>query len=45
MTDLLSKGQIVFTDKQAQEVLGISKGALLEPALAADSDFSPEPDE
>lgn len=32
MTDLLSKGEVVFTDKQAQQALGISKGALLDAA-------------
>jgi predicted transcriptional regulator of viral defense system len=32
MIDLLSKGQIVFSDKQAQQALGISKGALLDAA-------------
>lgn len=32
MTDLLSKGQVVFTDKQAQQALSISKGALLDAA-------------
>ncbi len=32
MTHLLSRGQVVFTAEQAQEALGISKGALLDAA-------------
>lgn len=32
MTHLLSRGQVVFADKQAQEYLQISKGALLDAA-------------
>ncbi len=32
MTHLLSQGQIVFTDEQAQHVLQIGKGALLDAA-------------